>query len=47
MRDETASVCTLNRIAQLLSGKGAAVINYRGMRVDDVDRLVSEALKRG
>lgn len=40
-----ASACTLNRIAQLIAGPGAATINYRGMKVNDVDRLVAEALK--
>ena len=39
------SACTLNRIAQLIAGPGAATINYRGMKVNDVDRLVAEALK--
>ena len=37
--------CTLNRIAQLIAGPGAATINYRGMQVADVDRLVAEAVK--
>ena len=40
-----ASSCTLNRIAQLIAGKGAATINYRGMRIVDVDSLVAEAVK--
>ena len=40
-----ASACTLNRIAQMIAGAGAAAINYRGMKVEDVDRLVAEALK--
>ena len=40
-----ASACTLNRIAQLIAGPGAATINYRGMKVNDVDRLVAEAVK--
>ena len=40
-----ASACTLNRIAQLIAGPGAATINYRGMPVADVDRLVAEAVK--
>ena len=39
------SACTLNRIAQLIAGPGAATINYRGMKVNDVDRLVAEAVK--
>ena len=33
--------CTLNRIAQLIAGDGAAEINYRGMRPVDIDRLVA------
>ena len=40
-----ATACTLNRIAQLIAGPGAAAINYRGMQVADVDRLVAEAVK--
>ena len=39
------AACTLNRIAQLIAGPGAATINYRGMPVADVDRLVAEAVK--
>ena len=38
-----ADACTLNRIAQLIAGAGAAQINYRGMKVADVDRLVATA----
>ena len=34
---------TLNRIAQLVCGSGAAEINYRGARLGDVDGLVAEA----
>ena len=39
--------CTLNRIAQLIAGDGAAVINYKGMKPNDIDRLVREAVKKG
>lgn len=35
--------CTLNRIAQRIAGPGAAEINYRGMQVTDVDKLVVAA----
>ena len=35
--------CTLNRIAQLLAGDGAAEINYRGMKPGDVSRRVAAA----
>jgi len=35
--------CALNRIAQLIAGDGAAEINYRGMKPDDIDVLVSRA----
>ena len=41
-----ASASTLNRIAQLIAGPGAATINYRGMKVSDVDCLVAEAVGR-
>ena len=37
--------CALNRIAQLIAGDGAAEINYRGMKPNDIDRLVREAVK--
>jgi hypothetical protein len=36
--------CALNRIAQLIAGDGAAEINYRGMKPNDIDRLVREAV---
>ena len=39
--------CALNRIAQLLAGDGAAVINYKGMQPKDIDRLVREAVAKG
>ena len=39
--------CTLNRIAQLIAGNGAAVINYKGVKPNDIDRLVREAVKKG
>ena len=39
--------CALNRIAQLIAGDGAAVINYKGMKPNDIDRLVREAVKKG
>lgn len=35
--------CTLNRIAQMLAGDGAAEINYRGMKPGDVSRRVAAA----
>lgn len=37
--------CVLNRIAQLLAGEGAVEIDYKGARLNDVDRYVGEALK--
>ena len=39
--------CVLNRIAQLIAGDGAAEINYHGMKPNDIDRLVCEAVKGG
>ena len=39
--------CALNRIAQLIAGDGAAVINYKGMQPKDIDRLVREAVAKG
>jgi hypothetical protein len=39
--------CALNRIAQLIAGDGAAVINYKGMQPGDIDRLVREAVADG
>ena len=36
--------CVLNRISQLLSADDAAEINYKGMKPDDIDRLVREAV---
>ena len=36
--------CALNRIAQLIAGDGAAEINYRGMKPNDIDRFVREAV---
>ena len=36
--------CVLNRIAQLIAGDGAAEINYKGMKPNDVDRLMRAAL---
>ena len=39
--------CALNRIAQLIAGDGAAVINYKGMKPADIDRLVREAVAKG
>lgn len=35
--------CVLNRIAQILSGTGAAEINYKGITPAGVDKLVAEA----
>ena len=35
--------CVLNRIAQLLSGSGAAEIDYKGARMSGIDELVREA----
>ena len=37
--------CTLNRIAQLIAGDGAAEINYRGMKPRDVEGLVAAACR--
>ena len=37
------NACTLNRIAQLLSGSGAAEIAYKDVCLDDIDGLVREA----
>ena len=37
--------CTLNRIAQLIAGDGAAEINYRGMKPGDVEGLVAAACR--
>ncbi len=37
--------CTLNRIAQLIAGDGAAEINYRGMKPSNVEGLVAEACR--
>lgn len=39
--------CALNRIAQLIAGAGAAVIDYKGVRLDGVDAFVAEATKGG
>ena len=39
--------CALNRIAQLIAGDGAAEINYKGMKPNDIDRLVREAVAKG
>jgi len=39
--------CAMNRIAQLVAGDGAAEINYHGMKPNDIDRLVCEAVKGG
>ena len=39
--------CAMNRIAQLIAGDGAAEINYHGMKPNDIDRLVCEAVKGG
>ena len=36
--------CVLNRIAQLLAGPGAAEISYKGMKPNDIDRLVAAAV---
>ena len=35
---------TLNRIAQLICGTGAATINYRGANLNDVDAFVADAV---
>ena len=35
---------TLNRIAQLICGTGAATINYRGAKLGDVDAFVADAV---
>ena len=38
--------CVLNRIAQLLAADGAVEINYKGMKPDDIDRLVCAAVAK-
>ena len=38
--------CVLNRIAQLLSADGAAEINYKGKKPNDIDRLVCAAVAK-
>lgn len=38
--------CVLNRIAQFLAADGAVEINYKGMKPDDIDRLVREAVAK-
>lgn len=37
--------CILNRIAQWLAGSGAAKIDYKGMKPNDIDRLARESVK--
>jgi len=37
--------CALNRIAQLLCGEGATMIDYHGMRPSGVEQLVVQAVK--
>ena len=39
--------CAMNRIAQFIAGDGAAEINYHGMKPNDIERLVCEAVKGG
>ena len=36
--------CVLNRISQFFAADGAVEINYKGMKPDDIDRLVREAV---
>lgn len=38
-----SDACTLNRIAQLLSGSGAAEIAYKGVCINGIEELVREA----
>ncbi len=38
--------CVLNRIAQLITGDGAAEINYKGMTPGNIDRLVRETVEK-
>jgi len=38
--------CILNRIAQWLAGSGAAKIDYKGMKPNDIDRLARSAIYR-
>ena len=38
--------CVLNRIAQLIAGKGAVEVDYKGARLEGVEPLVAE-LTRG
>lgn len=35
---------TLNRIAQLICGSGAAEVDYRGAKLGDIDALVAEVV---
>jgi hypothetical protein len=39
--------CAMNRIAQLIAGECAGEIDYHGMKPNDIDRLVCEAVKGG
>ncbi len=38
--------CVLNRIAQLIAGDGAAEINYKGMKPNDVERRYNSVASR-
>ncbi len=39
--------CVLNRIAQLIAGKGAVEIDYKGARLEGVETLVAEVTRAG
>ena len=36
--------CVLNRIAQLIAGKGAAEIQYHGSKLEDIENLTNQAI---
>ena len=38
--------CVMNRLAQLIAGPGAVEINYKGMKPNDIERLVREAVSK-
>ena len=38
--------CVMNRLAQLIAGPGAVEINYKGMKPNDIERLVREAVEK-
>lgn len=42
-----SDACVLNRIAQLIAGDGAVEIDYKGIKPNDMERLVREAVGKG